>query len=145
MSPEVKSDKKQVLVKEGLFHLPASPSEKPYLIGSKCHICGYVAFPRRAICPVCVKQGTMEEVPLSRRGRINSFTVAQVAPSGFKAPYIVGYVDLPEGPRIFSMMTGCEPSERALKVGEEVELVIEKISEDDRGNEVIGYKFRPIR
>lgn len=145
MSTDLKSDKKQVLVKEGLFYLPASSSDKPYLIGSKCRTCGHVAFPRRAICPVCVKPGTMEEVPLSRRGKLNSFTVAQVAPSGFKAPYIISYVDLPEGPRVFSMITGCEPSEQSLKVGQEVELVIEKISEDDKGNEVIGYKFRPIR
>jgi len=86
----------------------------------------------------------MQEIALSSRGEIDTFTVVHVAPVGFKAPYIQAYVDLPEGPRVFSLITGCEPSESALKTGTEVELVIDKITEDEKGNDLIGYKFRPI-
>ncbi len=86
----------------------------------------------------------MEEVPLSRRGTIDTFTVVHVAPTGFKAPYIQAYVDLPEGPRIFSLITGCDPLGTDLRDGAEVELVIEKIREDEKGNDLIGYKFRPV-
>jgi len=91
-----------------------------------------------------MKEDTMEETPLSRRGKIDTFSVVRVAPTGFEAPYIQAFVDLPEGPRVFSLITGCEPSEDALKEGQEVELVIEKITEDEKGNELIGYKFRPV-
>jgi uncharacterized OB-fold protein len=92
-----------------------------------------------------MRDDMMEETPLSTKGKIDTFSVVQVAPMGFKAPYIQAFVDLPEGPRIFSLITGCEASEEAIKEGEEVELVVDKIREDEEGNELIGYKFRPFR
>jgi len=64
---------------------------------------------------------------------------------GFPAPYIQAYVDIEEEPLIFSLITGCEAKEGALEIGDEVELVIEKITQDDEGNDAIGYKFRPIK
>lgn len=138
-------EKKQVLVGEGLFHLPTSPGDEPYLIGSKCRSCGYIAFPRREVCPACISLDSMEEVPLSRRGRIYSWTVARVAPPGFPSPYFQSFIDLEGGPRIFSLISGVDPSTESLEDGMEVELVLEKISEDEQGREVIGYKFRPLR
>lgn len=142
----VKEDKdaKQKPFAEGLFYQPTSSSEKPHLIGSKCSVCGYVSFPKTTICPICIKEGTMNEVALGTKGKINSFTIARVAPQGFEAPYIAASVDLPEGPRVFAMITGCEPLEEALEIGTEAELVIEKLREDEEGNEIIGYKFRPV-
>ena len=137
--------KKQVPVEVGLYYQPLIPSEKPYLIGSKCCSCGCVTFPKKVVCPACIRDDTMEEIPLNRRGRIYSFTVVQIAPPGFVAPYIQAVVDLAEGPRIFSLITGCEPSEESLEIGMEVELVIDKICEDEEGNELIGYKFQPVR
>jgi uncharacterized OB-fold protein len=131
-------------IKEGLFYEPASAHEKPYLIGSRCACCGYVSFLKRPICPVCLEDGTMNEIPLSRKGKINTFTISRVAPLGFKAPYIQAFVDLPEGPRVFSLITGCEASESAIDIGSEVQLVIEKICVDEEGGELIGYKFRPV-
>lgn len=141
---EQQKEKKRLPVLPGIFHEAVSPTETSHLIGSKCRACGRVFFPARSICRVCMVEGTMEETPLSTRGKIDTFTVVQVAPLGFKAPYIQAYVDLPEGPRIFSLITGCEPSQNALKEGQEVELVIDKITEDEKGNDLIGYKFRPV-
>jgi uncharacterized OB-fold protein len=86
---------------------------------------------------------TTDDIPLSRNGIIDTFTVINVAPVGFKAPYIQAFVDLPEGPRVFSLITGCDPLKNELKEGSPVELVIEKVREDEKGNELIGYKFRP--
>lgn len=128
----------------GIIHEATSPGDKSYLIGSKCSTCGRTFFPKQSVCWVCMSEDTMREMALSTRGRIDTFTVVHVAPRGFKAPYIQAFVDLPEGPRIFSLITGCEPSEEVLKTGTEVELVIEKITEDEEGNDLIGYKFRPI-
>lgn len=137
--------KKRMPVLPGLVHEAAGPDEKPYLIGSKCKTCGKVAFPKTYHCSVCMSPDIMEEIPLSTRGKIDTFTVINVAPLGFKAPYIQGFVDLPEGPRIFTLITGCDPLNNDLKDGAEVELVVEKIREDEKGNDLIGYKFQPVR
>jgi len=128
---------------EGAFCLPVSPEEKPYLRGSRCINCGYVAFPPRVICPICIRDNTMEEVSLGFRGELDSFAVVRQAPAGFVAPYMLGMVQLPDGPEVFTMITGCDIDDDALVVGQEMELVIDKISEDDEGNEMIGWKFKP--
>jgi uncharacterized OB-fold protein len=84
----------------------------------------------------------MQETALSRRGVIETFTVSYVAPPGFKAPYLQAYVRLPEGPRVFSILAA---QEGEVDMGTEVELVIEKLAEDEQGNDLIGYKFRPVK
>jgi scaffold protein (connect acetoacetyl-CoA thiolase and HMG-CoA synthase) len=135
---------KRLPILQGLFHEGTGPGDESHLIGSRCSDCGRTFFPKRFMCNVCLKEGTMEDTPLSTRGRIDTYSVVQVAPMGFKAPYIQAFVDLPEGPRVFCIITGCEPTIDAIAEGQEVELVIEKIREDEKGNELIGYKFRPI-
>lgn len=117
---------------------------KPYLIGSICRYCGYVAFPKKRICPICLKKDSMEETALSRKGKIDTFSVLHVAAPGFEVPYVVAYTILPEGPKVFSMIDDGEPTEQSLKIGQEVELVLGKIRDDEQGNEVVSYKFRPI-
>ncbi len=128
----------------GTFHHALNKDDESYLIGAKCQSCGRTYFPKRSICPICKGIGTMKEVALSKKGKIDTFTVINVAPTGFKAPYIQAYIYLPEGPRVFSLITGIDPLTNDLKDGQEVELVIEKIREDENGNDLIGYKFKPI-
>ena len=137
--------KKQVPVQEGIFYQPSSPGEKPYLIGSRCRTCGYISFPRLMVCPRCAEKDTMAEVHLSGRGRIDTFSTCFAALPGFPAPTIQGYINLEEGARIWSLITGIEPSDEALKIGTDVELVIEKLRTDAEGNEIISYKFRPVK
>jgi uncharacterized OB-fold protein len=56
----------------------------------------------------------------------------------------MGYIDLPEGVRLLSLLTGCEPSRDALKAGQEMELVFEPIRTDKEGNQVLAFKFKPV-
>jgi uncharacterized OB-fold protein len=137
--------KKQVPIEEGLFYQPTSSQEKPYLIGSKCNRCGNVTFPKMQVCPRCAMKGTMMEVHLNGRGKLDTFSIVNAALPGFKAPSIQAYVKLEEGPRIWSLITGVEPDEKALKIGMDVELIVEKVREDAQGNEVISYQFRPVK
>jgi uncharacterized OB-fold protein len=130
--------------KQGVMHLAASASDDNYLIGSQCQSCGAVAFPKRVTCHRC-RSDDMQEIPLSQRGRLASFTVAWAAPEGFKPPVILGYIDLPEGVRLFSMLTGCKPAREALPPGQEMELVFEEIRQDKDGNQIVAFKFRPVR
>jgi uncharacterized protein len=136
-------EKKRQLVLPGIIHEATGSGDTDHLIGSKCEICGRVFFPKVFVCRLCMDDGTMREIPLSTIGTIDTFTVVHVAPMGFKAPYIQAYVDLPEGPRIFSLITGCDPLGSDLREGAEVELVIDKIREDENGTDLIGYMFRP--
>lgn len=144
-SENVEPAKRQIPVLDGILHLPTSPSEETYLIGSKCKLCGQVSFPKRVVCPVCVKGNTMEEVPLSRYGTIRAFSISRISQPGFHAPYVQSFVRLHEGPDIFSIITGVDPDNMTLQVGTEVELVIEKISEDQNGNDIVVYKFAPVK
>jgi uncharacterized OB-fold protein len=87
----------------------------------------------------------MEEIELNRSGKLYTFTVVEsekAAPAGFKVPYAFGYIDLPEGVRILSLLTGWQKD--LLRLDMDMELVIEKFLDDPDGNEVYGYKFRPI-
>ena len=130
-------------IANGLFELPGESLSSGYLIGSRCSDCGCTSYPKRMVCPDCLKRDSMQQVALSRRGTLYSFAVNQMAPEGFEAPYIIGKVDLPEKIRIFAMITGCEPREDALFIGMEMELVFEVIKKDAEGRELIGYKFKP--
>jgi uncharacterized OB-fold protein len=130
-------------LKAGLFVQAESESERPYLLGSRCRACGYTSFPRKEICIVCRKEATMEDIHLGSYGRLETFAVMQVGPPGFNVPYVIGYVKTREGVLVFAPITGCEAKDDALKVGEEMELVIEKVKEDGKGNNLIGWKYKP--
>ncbi len=127
------------VVREGLFDWP---SKNPALIGHRCRRCNKIYFPRRFICPDCFEEGTLEETRLSQRGTLYTFCILERGPIGFDPPYAVGYIDLPEGLRIYSLLTTANIEE--LTIGMMMELVIERIRLDSEGNEIIGYKFRPV-
>jgi benzoylsuccinyl-CoA thiolase BbsA subunit len=133
--------REKIPIREGLFQMPSLPSETPYLIGSRCRKCQEVMFPQRPICPNCFGK-EVEQVRLSSRGRLFTFTINHQGSKEFSTPYASGYVDLPEGVRIYSLLTDWEA--KGLKIGTEMELVIEKIKEDREGKIVLGYKFRPV-
>jgi hypothetical protein len=136
--------KSAIPVQAGLFKYPLMNGERPALKGNRCNHCGKTFFPKRAICPECFNSGVMVEMELEREGVIYASTVVRMSsPTGIKAPYAYGYVDLPASQlRVFALFTGAEPG--SFVPGQEVELVLEPISTDAEGNTVIGYKFRPV-
>ena len=138
-------EKKQIPVEVGLFYQPQSPKEKPYLIANRCKVCGYTCFPRLiSDCPRCQKKGTMETVQISGKGKLDTYSTCNSALPGFPMPTIQGYV-LIGGARIWSQITGTDMTGKDLKAGMDVELVIEKLRDDAEGNEIISYKFRPVK
>lgn len=138
-------EKKRIPVQEGLFYLPSSPEEKPYLIGAKCRVCGYVSFPKLLVCPCCVMKDTMEEIHISGKGTIDTFSICYAALPGFQAPSIQAYINLDEGARIWSLITDVEPSDENLGIGMDVELTIGKLRDDAAGNEIVSYQFKPVK
>ena len=59
----------------------------------------------------------------------------------FEVPYILGYVDFPEGVRIMGQIGGIEPED--ITIGMPMVLSIEPFGVDDEGNPTTGYRFRP--
>lgn len=137
------NDKKKIPLREGLW----SETPSPHLLGHTCPGCGEVFFPRKenGICTYC-HDTDLKELDLSARGKIHTFSAVMLRPPGGyyqgEVPYALGYVELPEGVLVETLFTGCDPEE--IKVGQEVELKLEKLHEDEEGNEVITYKFQPI-
>ena len=142
MADEEKSGKKIIPIREGLFKVPSESGEKPYLFGSRCKVCAQMSFPPRKVCSKCFSE-EMESIPLSSRGKLYTYTIIGYPPPGLAAPYAIGYVDLPEGVRVFSIITDWD--QKSLKVGTDVELIIGKLKEDKDGNEILTYKFRPVK
>jgi len=138
------SQKKIIPVQKGLFHIPTSKEDEPYLIGSKCRKCGLISWPKRPVCPACVRDDTEEEIILSRKAKLIAFSLVGQQPEGFKLPipYIQGNVQLPEGPILYSVIEG---DAKDLTLGQEMEMFLDKIAEDDNGNDIICYKFRPVK
>ena len=137
---------KQIPIVDGLF---TWPSDKPQLIGGRCKYCGSYFFPKTYIrhrpdCP----QREVEEVLLSRRGKLKSYTWQYYQPPPpYKGPdpfvpYGIGLVELSEGLKVVGMLTGCELKD--LKEGMDVELIVEKLYTDEQGNEYLTWKFSPV-
>jgi len=133
--------KRLVPLREGIFRIPSGPGEKPALIGSRCPRCGDHFFPRRAICLACGRVG-LEEAYLTGPGKIWTFTIARMTPPGslIEAPYVVAQVELPERVVVTSVLSNCEVD--SVHVDMPVELVLEKVKEDEEGNDVVAFKFR---
>ena len=141
----VTAKSKSVPIIEGVWTTPSS-REKSQLIGSVCPHCGEIYFPKRGNkwCPHCQKDG-LKDIKLSRRGKIDSFTIVTQQPGGGyyfgPVPYAIGIVELPEGVYIETPLKAERLED--LTVGQSVELVIEPVWKDPSGTELIGFKFQP--
>lgn len=110
----------------------------PYLKGYRCKKCGQLDFPNLSLCPTCWGD-EFEMVPLSRKGKLYSYTDLFIGQAGMETPYIFGYIDLPENLRIFAQLEG-EPG--VYKCDEEVELTVGPIRMNQDGIPITSYKFK---
>ncbi|MFA6412113.1 MAG: OB-fold domain-containing protein [Syntrophales bacterium] len=105
----------------------------------KCGGCGKFRFPAYPSCPYCGQRGG-DWVPLSGRGEIYSWFVANVTPEPrYKedVPYIIATIQLEEGPRIVSQLVGCFPEE--VKADMPVQGKYHRV--DDK---LVLYVFNPV-
>jgi uncharacterized OB-fold protein len=138
--------KKRVPAIEGWF----SDGDEPRLLGTRCVACGAYFFPGESFyCrnPGCA--GTeFEEVPLSRRGRLWSFTnncypppAPYVGPDPFE-PYAVAAVELEAEKMVVLGQVVPGVTTDDLEAGMEMELVVDTLFEDDE-NQYLVWKWRP--
>ena len=83
----------------------------------------------------------MEKIDLSRNGKLYSFTIVHMPSEHFTPPYAIGWVELPEGIRVFSQIRYWQ--EYPLQIGMDMELVIDTLWQEET-KEIKGYKFQPI-
>ncbi len=113
---------------------------KGQLIGSRCPSCGAHFFPAREVCSNCLS-ADLKQVPLSGRGTLYTYTVVRQSVPGFTVPYLLGYVDLPEGVRVLGVLSGLAEGEA--RIGMSLALVTVPAGTDEQGRQVIRYGFGP--
>jgi uncharacterized OB-fold protein len=113
------------------------------LEAAKCKGCGKVSFPPRTVCAGC-RGREFGKAVLAPEGKLETFTVIRVAPSGFSdlAPYAVGIVTLDDGVKLTAQVADCDPAK--LAVGQRVRIEFRKVRQDgESGILCYGYKVVP--
>jgi scaffold protein (connect acetoacetyl-CoA thiolase and HMG-CoA synthase) len=134
--------KTRIPIANGFFSMPDSPGG-PRLLANKCPKCREIYFPKEKVCLRCGNH-ELEDVPLSKEGKLHSFTVIRQQPPIYKGPvpYAIGIIEFPENVRTTCLISECNFS--ILKIGMSMELVVERLHDDEQGNEVVCHKFKPI-
>ena len=114
------------------------------LLGFRCRQCDVVIFGPGTFCQSCTSD-QLEPVELTRRGILYSYTIVRVPPAGWKGPvpYVLGQVELAEGPQVLAEVIDC-PQEQ-LAVGLPVVLALKEVGGEDTDAQKVVYKWRPAR
>jgi uncharacterized OB-fold protein len=74
----------------------------------RCLTCGAWRWPPQPACPSCLSE-EYRWAPTAGLGRLYSFTVVHrpVDPAMFDPPYVLGIVELDEGPRLLTNIVDC--------------------------------------
>jgi uncharacterized OB-fold protein len=136
MGPFTMTEKTNAPAVEGLFTMDR---HEPRLLGTRCRTCGTYFFPaEKTFCrnPSC-DQADLEEVPLSRRGKVWSYTSASYKPPApFVAkepfePFAIAAVELEaEGITVLGQVADGVTVD-ALTTGMSMELVLRELYQDD--------------
>jgi 3-hydroxy-3-methylglutaryl CoA synthase len=110
------------------------------LHGGKCPKCGTTQFPIHRICIECGYRDGLEEVKLSRTGKLFTFTHDYLTETP-DPPTTQAVVDLDGGGRVYVQMTDCEPER--VEIGMPLELTFRKYHEG-YGIKNYFWKARPV-
>ena len=122
--------------------------QEELIMGTKCKKCGALALPPRPLCISCFSQ-EQEWVQLRGAGKLAAFTSIVVAPptmakEGFNRnnPYIVGVVELEEGPKMVVRIVGLDAKKpEEIKVGSP--LKAEFVHTGEAPNQKTYVAFKP--
>lgn len=114
---------------------------RPHLRAGECRDCGARVFPPpTGPCPECLSENVAALV-LAAEGRLYSWSRVHVAPGGWRVPYVAGYVDLPEGVRVFAHVVDAEPDR--LEIDMAVTLTVAELGTAPDGSPISSYAFAP--
>jgi len=105
------------------------------LAGGRCTDCSNETFPRAPVCCQCMSENIVAQA-MPRTGTLYAFSTVHVAAKKWKKPMCVGYVDLPNGARVFTHLEG-----NTLAIGDAVEVGMGVVGEDENGR-IESFVFR---
>ena len=108
------------------------------LVIQKCQVCSLFRFPPERVCPSCLSE-QFEWQRVSGKGQVYTFSIIRRSPRPEwenDVPYVVGVIELAEGPRMVSNVVGCPPED--VEIGMPVEVTFQDATE-----EIALPKFRP--
>ncbi|MBE0480402.1 MAG: Zn-ribbon domain-containing OB-fold protein [Dehalococcoidia bacterium] len=85
------------------------------LLGLKCRKCGSFTAPPKKVCMECTSED-LDIVQLSGKGEVRTFTVIRVPPEGLDAPYVIGMVELDEGPWLMGNIVDVNPDKASMEL-----------------------------
>ncbi len=126
-----------------------TPETKPFwdaakqhrLLIQRCGGCRQHYFYPRPQCPHCFSRN-VTWVETSGRGTLHTFVINHRPPRNYPlaAPFIIGIVQLDEGPRLLTNIVGIAPDPEQLRCDMPVEVVFDDITDD-----IALPRFRPIQ
>jgi uncharacterized OB-fold protein len=122
-----------------------SGDDPPHLVAKKCKHCGALFWGNRVACARCHRSEGFEEIRVSNRGTLWTYSIVHQSMPGIPVPYVAAIVDLPEGISVRCTLVDVEPDPDKLQFGMPLELITRKVREDKDGNDVIAFFFRPAR
>lgn len=115
-----------------------TPETAPYweaaadetLLLSRCTDCDLTFYYPRARCPDCLGD-SVEWTEADGSGTVYAHTSTQTVAAWpeDKLPLVLAYVELTEGPRMLTALTGCDPD--AVEIGTDVEVTFVPTESDD--------------
>ena len=92
------------------------------------------------MCPLCWSRNLTWE-DLSGKAKLYSYVISHRPAPGFQeeTPYAIAVVELDEGPRMMTNLTGVDQTPEALVLDMPMEITFEEITD-----EVTMFKFKPV-
>jgi uncharacterized OB-fold protein len=101
----------------------------------RCLACGLYEWTPQMACGACLEE-SLEWTPVSGLGAVYTYSVVHRPQSpAFAVPYVVAEVELDEGPRVLTNITGIDPED--VRIGLRVQVGFEDF------DEVTLFNFRP--
>ena len=114
------------------------------LLGSRCLQCGSHTFGTVPSCQACYSTD-VESVELGEEGTLYSYTLVRTPPPGWQGevPYLLGQVELPQGPHVVSQVVDCPPEH--VRIGMKMLLHLDEVGSSDPDNDEVMmiFKWRP--
>ncbi|OPY92839.1 MAG: hypothetical protein A4E73_00717 [Syntrophaceae bacterium PtaU1.Bin231] len=122
-----------------------------FIMGSRCRTCGALSLPPRPFCVSCFNQD-QEWVRFRGVGTLAAFTSIVVAPPtmakegfGRNNPYVVGIVDLEEGPRIVGRIIRLDPQKPdGIRIGSPLQAEFIHTGEAPHRKTYLAFKPREL-
>lgn len=110
------------------------------LLGLRCRDCSTTIFGPGTFCQQCTS-ANLEPVEFGQQAVLYSYTVVRVPPAGWPGPipYILGQVELSEGPQVLAEIVGC--TEDDLTIGMPVHLALTTVSGQEGQTDKVVYKW----